>query len=87
MSLNHQAIELNEILNQFNPHVYALLSERGRAIYFPKKGILSQSADAQSCSIDATIGMALEDDQTICRVFMSNTRVENSTLGNPHPPM
>lgn len=65
MSLNQQAIELNKTLNQFNPHVYALLSERGRAIYFPKKGILSQSADAQSCSIDATIGMALEEDQTI----------------------
>ena len=65
MPLNQQAIELNETIKSTNPHVFNLLSERGRAIFFPKKGILSQTADAQNCKINATIGSALEDDNVI----------------------
>ena len=65
MPLNQQAIELNETIKSTNPHVFNLLSERGRAIFFPKKGILSQAADAQMCKINATIGSALEDDNKI----------------------
>jgi aspartate/methionine/tyrosine aminotransferase len=65
MALNQQAIELNEVILQSNPHVFDLLSDRGKAIFFPKKGILQQSAEAQACSIDATIGMALEEDQSV----------------------
>lgn len=59
--LNPQATQLNQIIEKANPHVYGLLSERGKAIFFPRKGILSQSADAASKSINATIGTALED--------------------------
>lgn len=65
MSLNPQAIELNEIINSTNPHILNLLSERGKAAFFPKKGILGQTADAQHCKINATIGSALEDDKVI----------------------
>ncbi len=65
MTYDPQAMELNEIITSTNPNVYDVLSDRGRAIFFPKKGILSQSAEAQNCSINATIGSALENDKTI----------------------
>lgn len=67
MPLMPQAEELNEIIGQVNPSTLNLLSERGKRIYFPKKGILSQTAEARACSLNATIGMALEDDgSTMC---------------------
>jgi aspartate/methionine/tyrosine aminotransferase len=45
-----------------------MLSTRGRAIYFPKKGILAQTADAKGKDINATIGIALEEDLTPMRL-------------------
>jgi aspartate/methionine/tyrosine aminotransferase len=39
-----------------------MLSEKGRAAYFPKQGILAQTAEAAGKAINATIGTALEDD-------------------------
>jgi aspartate/methionine/tyrosine aminotransferase len=39
-----------------------MLSERGKAIFFPRKGILGQGAEAKGKEINATIGTALEDD-------------------------
>jgi len=39
-----------------------VLSERGKKIYFPHKGILGQSAEAKGAEINATIGTAFEDD-------------------------
>jgi aspartate/methionine/tyrosine aminotransferase len=62
MPLNPQATELNDVILQSNPQVLDLLSERGKAIFFPKRGILSQSAEAKGSAINATIGTALEDD-------------------------
>jgi len=43
---------------------YRVLSERGRRIYFPHKGILGQSAEARGMEINATIGTAFEEDGT-----------------------
>ena len=60
--MNAQAIELNESIRAVNPQVYDLLSGRGKAIFFPKRGILAQSAEAKGTRINATIGTALEDD-------------------------
>ena len=56
------AAELNEIIERENPHVYAMLSEFGKRLYFPK-GILAQSAEAKEKAkrYDATIGIARED--------------------------
>lgn len=56
------AAELNEIIERENPHVYAMLSELGKRLYFPK-GILSQSAEAKekATKFDATIGIAREN--------------------------
>jgi aspartate/methionine/tyrosine aminotransferase len=62
MPLNPQAVDLNETIRAVNPHVLDMLSPRGKAIYFPKRGILSQSAEAVGKEINATIGTALEDD-------------------------
>ncbi len=58
---NPQAAELNEIIRQTNPYVYGMLSEKGRNIFFPTKGILAQTAEARGKGINATIGTALED--------------------------
>ena len=61
-TLNPQAEELNRIIKAQSPTVYELLSKRGKAIYFPKKGILAQGQAAKDKEINATIGTACEDD-------------------------
>ena len=61
MQFDPQAVALNNTIQAENPTVFDLLSQRGKAIYFPKLGILSQSAEAVGKSINATIGIALED--------------------------
>jgi aspartate/methionine/tyrosine aminotransferase len=60
--LNSQAEELNQIIRTRNAITYELLSRKGKAIYFPAKGILSQGAVAKGKEINATIGTAYEDD-------------------------
>lgn len=57
------AQKLNETIGQQSPHVYEMLSDLGRMIYFPKEGILSQSAEAKAKAktYNATIGTALEN--------------------------
>ena len=62
--LNPQAIEVNRVIENHNKAAYELLSKRGRAIYFPAKGILAQGAAAKGKEINATIGTAYEDDGT-----------------------
>nr|WP_243735028.1 aminotransferase class I/II-fold pyridoxal phosphate-dependent enzyme [Paenibacillus turpanensis] len=56
------AKQLNETIEQQNQHVYAMLSTLGKEIYFPKVGILSQSAEAKAKAnkFNATIGIATE---------------------------
>lgn len=56
-----QAVVLNETIQKENPAVYAMLSERGKQIFFPKMGILAQSAQAKGKDINATIGEAVAD--------------------------
>ena len=60
--INPQAEELNDIIKTHNPTVYELLSAKGKAIYFPRKGILAQGAAAKDKEINETIGTAYEDD-------------------------
>ena len=66
--MNPQAEELNRIIQEKSNVVYALLSQRGKEIYFPKKGILAQSAEAAKAGINATIGTAVEDDGSPMRL-------------------
>ena len=62
--MDPQAINLNETIQKLNKNVLELLSERGKSIFFPKLGILSQSGQAKGKNINATIGEAIEDDGT-----------------------
>ena len=56
--MNILAKKLNETLGP----AAAFLSEAGRRMYFPYGGILGQGAEAKGCAINATIGMAFEED-------------------------
>jgi aspartate/methionine/tyrosine aminotransferase len=62
--MDTQALALNNTIEKLNSNVLKMLSERGKNIFFPKLGILAQSAQAKGKSINATIGEAVEDDGT-----------------------
>jgi aspartate/methionine/tyrosine aminotransferase len=66
--MNPQAEALNSVIKQHSEIVFNMLSDRGKKIYFPKKGILGQSAEAKGKRINATIGEAVEDDGTPMRL-------------------
>ncbi|MDO8480889.1 MAG: aminotransferase class I/II-fold pyridoxal phosphate-dependent enzyme, partial [Nanoarchaeota archaeon] len=59
--MNPQAEELNTILKK-HPSLFEMFSENGKEIYFPKKGILGQTAEAKGKRINATIGSAIRDE-------------------------
>jgi aspartate/methionine/tyrosine aminotransferase len=62
MNIAPLAAELNARIEAQNPHVVSCLSQKGRAAFFPSRGILAQAAQARGKAINATIGVALEDD-------------------------
>lgn len=66
--MNPQSNVLNQIIIENSEVVFNLLSEKGKNVYFPKKGILGQSAEARGKRIDATIGIAIEDDKSPMRL-------------------
>lgn len=57
--MNPIAQELNNIIEQAAPHVYEMLSDMGKRLFYPK-GILTQSAEAKvkANKVNATIGVA-----------------------------
>jgi len=73
--MNPLATQLNETIRRENPHVYDMLSALGRRIYFPKEGILSQSAEAakKAGKYNATIGIATEKKQPMHLDVIQNT--------------
>ena len=60
--INPQAEALNHILETDCPALYSMLSHHGKAIFFPKKGLLSQAKEAKGQPINATVGIGLDDD-------------------------
>jgi aspartate/methionine/tyrosine aminotransferase len=64
--MNPIANELNEIIIEANEHIYEMLSNVGKELFFPK-GILSQGAEAREKAhkFNATIGMATEKGRTM----------------------
>lgn len=64
--MNPIAIDLNKIINESNPHIFEMLSDMGKELFFPK-GILSQSAEAKQKAdkINATIGIAKEGNHVL----------------------
>ena len=85
--MNPQAAELNSIIQEKSTTVFELLSERGKNIFFPKKGILGQTAEAKGTKINATIGAAIEDDGTPMRLETIASKVNlDPSLVFPYAP-
>ncbi|MEK0316960.1 aminotransferase class I/II-fold pyridoxal phosphate-dependent enzyme [Cohnella sp. 56] len=63
--MNPLAKQLNDTIAKEQPRIAEMLSGLGKAIYFPKIGILSQSAEAKqkAKTYNATIGIATENGQ------------------------
>jgi len=59
--------ELNQVIQNENPHLMEMLSDIGKQLFFPK-GILSQSAEAKEKAhkLNATIGIATEANDIMC---------------------
>ncbi len=64
--LNPLAVEANETIEREAPAVMRMLSDLGKALYFPK-GILTQSAEAnqKAYRYNATIGEAREEQHSM----------------------
>jgi len=62
--MDNQALLLNNTIEKANSNLLQMLSDRGKNIFFPKLGIIAQSAQAKGKAINATIGEAFEDDGT-----------------------
>ena len=85
--MNPQAQELNQIITNNSEVVFSLLSKRGKEIFFPKKGILAQAAEAKGKKINATIGEAVEDDGTPMRLKSIEEEINISpSLAFPYAP-
>ena len=85
--MNPQAEELNKIIQEKSSVVYELLSERGKEIFFPKKGILGQTAEAKGTKINATIGAAVEDDGSPMRLEAIASKIKmDPSLVFPYAP-
>jgi aspartate/methionine/tyrosine aminotransferase len=85
--MNPQAEELNQIIRQKSTPVYDMLSQKGKNIFFPKKGILGQTAEAKSTRINATIGTAVEDDGTPMRLESLAAKIDlEPSLVFPYAP-
>lgn len=82
--MDNQALVLNTILEKLNSNVLGMLSERGKNIFFPKLGILAQSAQAKGKSINATIGEGVADDGTSMHLPEFDALV-NMPIGNIYP--
>ena len=60
--INALAESLNNDISAAQNSAFEFLSEKGKSVYFPFKGILGQSAEAKIAKINATIGTAFEED-------------------------
>ena len=69
--------ELAKKLNEELGAAAEFLSPAGLRMYFPYGGILGQGAEAKKCAINATIGMAFEDDGSplVLDCFANGTRL------------
>jgi aspartate/methionine/tyrosine aminotransferase len=65
--MNPLAEQLNQTIKAAAPHIYDMLSDVGKKLFFPK-GILSQSAEAKekAHAINATIGIATAAGGVMC---------------------
>ncbi len=75
--MNPIAKDLNKIINGSNPHIFEMLSNMGKALFFPK-GILTQGAEAKQKAdkINATIGIAKEGTK-VFSLFSLTKHIQN----------
>ncbi len=73
---------LAKLLNQTLGPVADMLSPAGKRLYFPYGGILGQGAEAKKCAINATIGMAFEEDGSplVMKCFSSKVNLDRKAF-------
>ena len=93
--MNPLAEKLNETIKSCNQNVFEMLSERGKRIFYPVKGIIAQAAEAKEQAdpnYNATIGIATDKNgplgfNSISKFFndLSGNEIFNysSSLGDP----
>ena len=76
--MNKLAKQLNETLGS----AAEFLSDEGKRMFFPYGGILGQGAEAKTCEINATIGMAFEEDGSplVMDCFKKNTNLDKKAF-------
>jgi aspartate/methionine/tyrosine aminotransferase len=76
--MNKLAKKLNDDLGS----AASFLSAAGKRMYFPYGGILGQGAEARGCAINATIGMAFEEDGTplVMDCFKNNLALDKKAF-------
>ena len=76
--MNKLAKQLNKTLGS----AAGFLSAEGRRMYFPYGGILGQGAEAKKCAINATIGMAFEEDGSplVMKCFSKNINLDRKAF-------
>ena len=85
--MNALAKQLNTTLGP----IADMLSPAGKRLYFPYGGILGQGAEAKTCGINATIGMAFEEDGSplVMKCFADRLNLDRKaflyagSFGNP----
>lgn len=75
-NMKNPADALNATLQSEAPAIYSLLSQKGKAAFFPHGGILGQSAQAKGKRYNATIGIALEEDGSPMRLSCMTEELE-----------
>ena len=76
--MNKLAIGLNKTLGS----AAEFLSKEGKRMYFPYGGILGQGGEAKGCEINATVGMAFEEDGTplVMKCFGDNLKLDKKAF-------
>lgn len=65
MMKNLESEELNIKIKENNPTLFELFSKKGKNAYFPKLGIVNQTKEAKGKDVNATIGMALNEENEL----------------------
>ena len=76
--MNKLAVGLNKTLGE----AAKFLSAEGKRLYFPYGGILGQGAEAKACKVNATIGMAFEEDGSplVMKCFAKNLALDKKAF-------
>ena len=68
MKINPICKDINNSIIDSNKNIYEMLSKKGKSIFLQTNGIIGQSTESKQKNINATIGIALEDDGSPMRL-------------------